>query len=112
MEKPKKDATRAKKPAKKAAPKKREQSEKSKATAQLKKERQEIQELKEKALLTEPKKLPDTAWLVLNTELTPKEQIGKFGDAAKENAQKYKDLTPSEREVSVQSPLQSSSVLY
>lgn len=85
---------KAKKP--KPKPKKRPVSK----TAQKKAEAQKSRDLREKALLKPPKKLPETAWTVLFSENAVKGSPVS-GDAAKSAAQKYRNLSPEELEVGV-----------
>ena len=66
-------------------------------SALLKKERQATRELREAALLNNPKQLPQTAFTLIFTEETK-----KSGDArtkATSASEKYRSLSPEEREV-------------
>ncbi|KAK3056852.1 hypothetical protein LTS18_011604, partial [Coniosporium uncinatum] len=97
--KPKKNgsaAKKAKKPAaKKPAPNKKVPSERQVQLAAKKKQREELKLLKEQALV-EPKKKPETAYIIFNAEqASPGMRIAQN---AKERAEKYRELTPSERE--------------
>jgi hypothetical protein len=97
----KKKAGRPKKTAakKKSAPKRRALTEKGKAKLEAKKAHDALKELKAKALLTEPKRKPDTAYLVIMTE-----NVKPGTSAASEMkavAEKYKNLSASEKEVRI-----------
>ncbi|KAI9656788.1 MAG: hypothetical protein M1821_003427 [Bathelium mastoideum] len=89
----KKTATKAKK-----KPAKRVLSEKSQARLAVKKRREKVKELQEVALLaSEPKHANIHAWLMLTSEVT--RGHGKVdGAQIKEASEKYKNLSPSERE--------------
>jgi hypothetical protein len=113
---PKKAAPKKKKTAAKrrAAPKKKVKakakakavkkplSEKALERAAAKKARDELNELKKKAL-AEPKKRPYTAWTVYIAENVKNAVINgqKHLEGVKQLAQFYKDFTPAEREVSI-----------
>jgi len=87
----------AKKPApKKTVPKKKVPSERQVLLAAKKKQRDELKLLKEQALV-EPKAKPDTAFFVYHTERTSPGT--PLTQNMKDRSEKYKALTPSEREV-------------
>lgn len=78
----------------------------AKAQAEKKKERKvvedgktKIRELKAK-VLTPPKRLPATAWTVLNSESISQNPGLPLPELVKDAAARYKSLDPSEREVS------------
>lgn len=96
-------AKKPKKKAVKAKPKKKvltpEQKAEKKTKADALKKRTHIKALKEQALLTGPKQLPRTAWAVVFAEQNS--GAGSITDKAKTAAEKYKNLSASEREVSL-----------
>ena len=109
-------ATKAKKPAprkkkvaikkpkstSKARPKRRVLTEKQKATADKKKAATALSNLKEVALLGKaPKKLPDSAYSVVNAEYQVKNSGKKLGELAKESGLRYRSLSPEEMEVGI-----------
>ena len=77
-------------------------SEKALERAAAKKARDELNELKKKAL-AEPNKRPYTAWTVYIAENVKNAVINgqKHLEGVKQLAQFYKDFTPAEREVSI-----------
>ncbi|KAI9839991.1 MAG: hypothetical protein M1819_000183 [Sarea resinae] len=89
----KKTVKKAVKPKAKPKPKRKVLTPEQKEEAAKKKERVEIRELK-KAALTAPKQLPETAFLVLSSELAKKE--GKLN--GKEAGERYKAFSPQELE--------------
>ncbi|KAF2496260.1 hypothetical protein BU16DRAFT_538827 [Lophium mytilinum] len=99
----KKAAPTKKRAAKKAAPKrkpaKRALTEAGKARKELAEQRARHNELKEAALMTLPKKLPISAWMVYVSEIQEK---GKGKSPAteimKQGGAQFKALTPAERE--------------
>ena len=70
-------------------------TEEQKAAAALKKQSAHVRELK-KLALSPPKLKPNSAWLVLTSEMAKERKR----IAAKEAAEKYKSLVPEEKEVS------------
>lgn len=85
----------------KKRPTKRVPSEKAKLKLAAQKKRDEITGLKETALLSsEPKTSPTSAWSVLITEYVRGEK-GSVNTRFKEAATKFRDLSPSEREVCI-----------
>lgn len=74
------------------------QTEKQKAAAAKKREREELKELKETALMaTEPKKKPESAYKVFVTQNIPKGV--KATEHMKEAAAKFKTLSAADLEV-------------
>jgi hypothetical protein len=96
----KKAAVKAKKPkakkAVKAAPKKKRVK---KVLTPEEKVKLEIRELKKKALLDEPKKLPDRSWLVYVSQHLKNHSVSDVTSAIKDLSASYKDLAASEIEV-------------
>ncbi|KAJ9648051.1 hypothetical protein H2201_002407 [Coniosporium apollinis] len=84
------------KPKAKPKPKKRVPTERGQERAVLKKEADRIRELKAKAL-QEPKQQPYTAWNQLASEFI-KQNPGSLTEKTKSAAEKYRNLTPEERE--------------
>jgi hypothetical protein len=84
---------KAKKKAVKAAPKKRVR----KVLTPEEKRKVEVRELKKTALLKEPKKLPDSTWLVYVSQHLKGEK--NVTEAMKQLAETYKNLSASEVEV-------------
>jgi hypothetical protein len=85
----------------KAVPKKRKTlTEKQKVKLEAKKNNEKIKSLKAAALLSPPKQLPSSAWLVLVTEFT---KNGVVTSGVREASSKYKSLDVSEKEVGVDS---------
>ncbi|KAF2094634.1 hypothetical protein NA57DRAFT_60659 [Rhizodiscina lignyota] len=84
----------------KEAPKRKVLTKEEKEAAAEKKKVKELRALKKTALLgKEPKKKPYTAWTVFNSENMPKGTIpAQLGGTIKENSEKYRALTPSEKE--------------
>lgn len=95
-----KKTAKAKKPkakkAVKAAPKKKRVK---KVLTPEEKVKLEIRELKKKALLNEPKKLPDRSWLVYVSQHLKNNNVSDVTSAVKDLAASYKDLAASEIEV-------------
>jgi hypothetical protein len=93
--------TKVKKPAaKKAAPKRRVRKELSPEE----KAKQEIRELKKIALLQEPKKLPDQAWLVYVAQNTKNLTPQNLGETIKGLSADYNSLGSFEKEVCAPTP--------
>ncbi|RKU42134.1 hypothetical protein DL546_004587 [Coniochaeta pulveracea] len=94
-----KKTAKAKKPkakkAVKAAPKKKRVK---KVLTPEEKVKLEIRELKKKALLNEPKKLPDRSWLVYVSQHLKNNNVSDVTSAVKDLAASYKDLAASEIE--------------
>jgi myosin heavy subunit len=92
-----KKAAKAKKPkVKKAAPKKKRVK---KVLTPEEKIKLEIRELKKKALLNEPKKLPDRSWMVYVSQHLKNNRVSDVTSAMKDLSASYKDLAASELEV-------------
>jgi hypothetical protein len=92
---PKKAAAKAKA---KAKPRKKVPTEKQKAAAAKRKERDELKQLKEKALMhTEPKKKPDNAWTVFYSQ--QHSTGGKVAERARAASAQFKELSATELEV-------------
>lgn len=91
---------------KKAAPKKKvlteEQKEKKKLATTAKKSRDELTKLKETALLKdEPKKSPNSAYTLFNQKFDGPIEGKTIQDRVKVVLAAFKDLSPSEIEVSI-----------
>jgi hypothetical protein len=86
---------KAKKTVKKAAPKKRVR----KAVSPEVKLKNEVRELKKIALLHEPKRLPDQAWLVYVAQNMKSVTPDTLGDTVKALASQYNSLGSFEKEV-------------
>lgn len=102
--KPKTTTRKTTKAATKTAPKPRKSAVKKppSAAALLRERRARDKELKEKALLNSatPKTLPSSAWTVIFSEAqTGSHSFGDASNIAKEAAQKFRNLTPEEKEV-------------
>lgn len=96
-----KPKTKKPKAATKPKPKKQTTKKPPSATSLLAKRRVQDKELKQKALLDSPKKLPATAWAVIFSEAQTKGQpFSQASNVTKEAAQKLRNLTPEEKEVS------------
>jgi hypothetical protein len=93
----KRKAVKAKKPAaKKAAPKKRVK----KVLTPEEKRKLEIRELKKIALLSEPKRLPDTAWMVyMQQGLGGLSSVAEVSNAVKGLGESYASLSSLEKQV-------------
>lgn len=78
-------------------------TEKQKAAAAKRKEREELKELKDTALMaTEPRKKPESAYKVFVTQNIPKGT--KASEHLKETAAKFKTLSAAELEVRIHPP--------
>jgi len=78
-------------------------------TAQKRLDAQKTKELKEKALLKPPKKLPETTWSLVFAESSVKGSP-ITGDSAKSASYRYKNLSPEENEVRYHCPNLKSSI--
>lgn len=75
-------------------------------TALLEQRRAHERELKTKALLDTPKSLPATPWQIIFAETHQKGKVSSLAESqnvTKEAAQKFRDLTPEEKEASLYS---------